>query len=52
MTRARVVFQIPDGGRVRAQPESAHRSADGEAFVWVRTQDGDISRAFSTGEMA
>ena len=52
MTRCRVVFSVPDGGRVRAQPESAQRSADGEAYVWVRTQDGEITRAFASGELA
>ena len=52
MTRCRVVFQVPGGGRVAATPQSAKRSVDGDTFVWVRTQDGDITRAFSTGEQA
>ena len=52
MTRCRVVFDVPDGGRVRAHPEEATRTLDGKTYVWVRKEDGDISRAFSTGEMA
>ena len=52
MTRARVVFQIPDGGRVRAHPEDATRALDGKTYVWVRTQDGEITRAFASGELA
>lgn len=53
MTRARIVFEIPDGGRVCAHPEEAKRTADGEAFVWARRRDtGEITRAFSAGELA
>ena len=52
MTRARAVFEVPDGGRVRAHPEEATRSVDGKTYVWVRTQDGEITRAFASGELA
>lgn len=51
--RARVIFKIPDGGRVAATPESAKRAEDGEPFVWVRRHDtGKITRAFHAGELA
>ena len=51
--RARVIFEIPDGGRVAATPESAKQAEDGEPFVWARRHDtGEITRAFHTGEMA
>ena len=52
MTRCRVVFDVPDGGRVRAHPEEATRTVDGKTYVWVRTQDGEITRAFASGELA
>ena len=52
MTRARAVFEVPDGGRVYAHPEEATRTRDGKTYVWVRTQDGEITRAFASGELA
>ena len=52
MTRCRVVFEVPDGGRVYAHPEEATRTVDGKTYVWVRTQDGEITRAFASGELA
>ena len=52
MTRCRVVFDVPDGGRVHAHPEEATRTVDGKTYVWVRTQDGEITRAFASGELA
>ena len=53
MTRARVVFQIPDGGRVAAHPEEAKQTVEGEPFVWARRHDsGEITRAFHAGELA
>ena len=52
MTRARVVFEIPDGGRVAAHREAAKRTVDGQAFVWARRESGEITRAFNAGEMA
>ena len=52
MTRARAVFEVSDGGRVYAHPEEATRTLDGKTYVWVRTQDGEITRAFASGELA
>jgi len=51
--RARVVFEVPGGGRVVAHPEEAKRTEDGTPFVWVRRHaSGEITRAFAVGEMA
>ena len=52
MTRCRVVFEVPNGGRVYAHPEEATRTLDGKTYVWVRTQDGEITRAFASGDLA
>ena len=53
MTRARVVFEIPDGGRVAAHPEEAKYTEDGKPFVFARRHDTDeITRAFASGELA
>jgi len=52
MTRTRILFEIPDGGRVAAQPREAKRSVDGKMYVWVRRDDGEITRAFATSEQA
>jgi hypothetical protein len=47
----KITFETPDGARTRAHPEEAKRSDDGKAFVWIRTQSGEITRAFATGEV-
>ena len=54
MTRARVLFEIPDtGGRVAAHPEEAKYTEDGKPFVFARRHDTDeITRAFASGELA
>ena len=52
MSRCRVVFEVPDGGRVYAHPEEATRTLDGKTYVWVRKENGEITRAFASGELA
>ena len=52
MTRARAVFEVPDGGRVYAHPEESTRTLDGKTYVWVRKESGEITRAFASGELA
>ena len=52
MTRCRVVFEVPDGGRVYAHPEVATRTLNGKTYVWVRKGTGEITRAFASGELA
>ena len=52
MTRCRVIFDVPDGGRVYAHPEEATRTLNGKTYVWVRKGNGEITRAFASGELA
>mgnify|MGYP007124936179 CR=1 FL=1 len=50
--RMTIAFATPDGHRTHAAPEAATRSADGRAYVWIRTRDtGEVTRAFATGEI-
>lgn len=42
-------YETEDGHRTRAPPEQAIRTVDGEKFVWIRTRDGDVTRAFEVG---
>ena len=49
--RMTIAFATPDGHRTHAPPEAATRTADGTPYVWIRTRDGDVTRAFATGDV-
>jgi hypothetical protein len=47
----RLRFATPDGRKTRAPPEAMTYDRDGNPYVWIRTADGEITRAFQQGEV-
>ena len=47
----RLRFVTPDGRQTRAPPKAMTYTADGTGYVWIRTADGDVTRAFAQGEV-
>lgn len=46
----RIPFTTDDGRRTRAPPEAQLYDVKNEPFVWIRTTDGDITRARPVGD--
>ena len=45
-------FVTRDGDhRTRAPPEAQAYDTDGNPYVWIRTADGEITRAFQKGSV-
>ena len=46
-----IPFATPDGtAHTYAPPRAQHTAANGAQYVWVRTSDGDITKAFQRGD--
>jgi len=45
-------FATPDGDHhTRAPPAAQTYDADGNPYVWIRTADGDVTRAYQRGSV-
>jgi hypothetical protein len=45
-------FATPDGDHhTRAPPDAQTYDADGNPYVWIRTRDGDVTRAYQRGSV-
>lgn len=45
-------FATPDGDhRTRAPPEAQLYDLDNNPYVWIRTVDGDVTRAYQRGSV-
>ena len=45
-------FATPDGDHhTRAPPEAQTYDTDGNPYVWIRTADGDVTRAYQRGSV-
>jgi len=47
----RLPFATPDGHRTHAPPAAMSYDRDGTPYVWIRTADGEITRAFQQGSV-
>lgn len=45
----RLEFRTPDGRTTYAPPEETFFDSDGNQYVWVRTDDGDVRKAYLNG---
>ena len=52
MSSPAVVFETDDGARVAARMADARRTVNGKSYVWLRRDDGEITRAFALGKLA